>query len=59
MTDAAELPYPTYAAVCLPDQVQVHPMEVLAALARELRAAGGILNERVRVTRLPETSAAS
>ena len=34
MTDAAELPYPTYAAVCLPDQVQVHPMEVLAALAR-------------------------
>ena len=29
MTDAVELPYPTYAAVCLPDQVQVHPMEVL------------------------------
>ena len=23
MTDAVELPYPTYAAVCLPDQVQV------------------------------------
>ena len=52
MTDAVELPYPTYAAVCLPDQVQVHPMEVLAALARDLRAAGGVLNDRVRVTRV-------
>jgi glycine/D-amino acid oxidase-like deaminating enzyme/nitrite reductase/ring-hydroxylating ferredoxin subunit len=52
MTDAVELPYPTYAAVRLPDQVQVHPMEVLAALAQDLRAAGGVLNERVRVTRI-------
>ena len=59
MTDAVELPYPTYAAVCLPDQVQVHPMEVPTALARELRAAGGILNERVESLGLPETSAAS
>ena len=41
MTDAVELPYPTYAAVCLPDQVQVHPMEVLAALARSCALPAG------------------
>jgi glycine/D-amino acid oxidase-like deaminating enzyme/nitrite reductase/ring-hydroxylating ferredoxin subunit len=52
MTDAVELPYPTYAAVCLPDQVQVNPVDVLAALAGDLRAAGGTLSERVRVTRV-------
>jgi glycine/D-amino acid oxidase-like deaminating enzyme/nitrite reductase/ring-hydroxylating ferredoxin subunit len=52
MTDAVELPYPTYAAVCLPDQVQIDPVEVLAALARDLRAAGGVLSETVRVTRV-------
>jgi glycine/D-amino acid oxidase-like deaminating enzyme/nitrite reductase/ring-hydroxylating ferredoxin subunit len=52
MTDAVELPYPTYAAVCLPDQVQINPVEVLAALARDLRAAGAVLSENVRVTRV-------
>jgi glycine/D-amino acid oxidase-like deaminating enzyme/nitrite reductase/ring-hydroxylating ferredoxin subunit len=52
MTDAVELPYPTYAAVCLPDQVQINPAQVLAALARDLRAAGGRLSENVRVTRV-------
>jgi glycine/D-amino acid oxidase-like deaminating enzyme/nitrite reductase/ring-hydroxylating ferredoxin subunit len=52
MTDAVELPYPTYAAVCLPDQVQINPVQVLAALARDLRAAGGRLSENVRVTRV-------
>jgi glycine/D-amino acid oxidase-like deaminating enzyme/nitrite reductase/ring-hydroxylating ferredoxin subunit len=49
MTDAAELPYPTYAAVCLRDQVQINPVQVLAGLARDLRAAGGRLSENVRV----------
>jgi glycine/D-amino acid oxidase-like deaminating enzyme/nitrite reductase/ring-hydroxylating ferredoxin subunit len=52
MTDAVDLPYPTYAALCLPDQVQINPMEVLAALARDLRGAGGVLSENVRVTRV-------
>jgi glycine/D-amino acid oxidase-like deaminating enzyme/nitrite reductase/ring-hydroxylating ferredoxin subunit len=52
MTDAVELPYPTYAAVCLRDQVQINPVQVLAALARDLRAAGGRLSENVRVTRV-------
>jgi glycine/D-amino acid oxidase-like deaminating enzyme/nitrite reductase/ring-hydroxylating ferredoxin subunit len=50
MTDAVELPYPTYAALCLPDQLQVDPMDVLAALARGLRVVGGVLIEGIRVT---------
>jgi glycine/D-amino acid oxidase-like deaminating enzyme/nitrite reductase/ring-hydroxylating ferredoxin subunit len=52
MTDAVELPYPTYAAVCLRDQMQINPAEILAALARDLRAAGGRLSENARVTRV-------
>jgi glycine/D-amino acid oxidase-like deaminating enzyme/nitrite reductase/ring-hydroxylating ferredoxin subunit len=52
MTDAVELPYPTYAAVRLPDQLQVDPVDVLAALARGLRVAGGVLIEGARVTRV-------
>jgi glycine/D-amino acid oxidase-like deaminating enzyme/nitrite reductase/ring-hydroxylating ferredoxin subunit len=54
MTDAVELPYPTYAALCLPDQLQVDPMDVLAALARGLRVAGGVLIEGVRVTNVAQ-----
>ena len=52
MTDAVELPYPTYAALCLPDQQQVDPVDVLAALVRGLRGAGGVVIEGVRVTRV-------
>jgi glycine/D-amino acid oxidase-like deaminating enzyme/nitrite reductase/ring-hydroxylating ferredoxin subunit len=54
MTDAVELPYSTYAALCLPDQLQVDPMNVLAALARGLRVAGGVLIEGVRVTKVAQ-----
>jgi glycine/D-amino acid oxidase-like deaminating enzyme/nitrite reductase/ring-hydroxylating ferredoxin subunit len=50
MTDAVELPYPSYAALCLPDQLQVNPMDILAALARDLRQAGGVLIDSARVT---------
>ncbi|HEX5906955.1 MAG TPA: FAD-dependent oxidoreductase, partial [Propionibacteriaceae bacterium] len=50
MTDAVELPYPSYAALCLPDQLQINPMDVLAALARDLRQAGGVLIDSARVT---------
>jgi glycine/D-amino acid oxidase-like deaminating enzyme/nitrite reductase/ring-hydroxylating ferredoxin subunit len=52
MTDAAELPYPTYGAVCLRDQAQINPVQVLAGLARDLRAAGGRLSENVRVRKV-------
>jgi glycine/D-amino acid oxidase-like deaminating enzyme/nitrite reductase/ring-hydroxylating ferredoxin subunit len=50
MADAVELPYPTYAALCLPDQLQINPVDVLAAFSRDLRQAGGVLIDSARVT---------
>ena len=50
MTDASELPYPSYGAVCLPDQLQFNPVDVLASLVAELRAAGGLVIQEARVT---------
>ena len=50
MTDAVELPFPSYAAVRLPDQLQFNPVDVLASLAEELRRTGGLVIERARVT---------
>ncbi|NKX55142.1 NAD(P)/FAD-dependent oxidoreductase, partial [Arthrobacter mobilis] len=47
---AEELPFPVTAALKLEHQAQIHPLQVLAALARELRDLGGILVEQVRVT---------
>lgn len=44
-----ELPFPVTGAVSLEDQAQFHPLQVLTALARELRSLGGILVEGVRV----------
>jgi glycine/D-amino acid oxidase-like deaminating enzyme/nitrite reductase/ring-hydroxylating ferredoxin subunit len=52
MTDAVELPYPTYGAVCLRDQLQVNPVDVLAALVRELREAGSVVLVGVRVIKV-------
>jgi glycine/D-amino acid oxidase-like deaminating enzyme/nitrite reductase/ring-hydroxylating ferredoxin subunit len=51
-TDVVELPYPTYATVCLRDQLQFNPMEVLAALVRELREAGGVVIDGIRVIKV-------
>jgi glycine/D-amino acid oxidase-like deaminating enzyme/nitrite reductase/ring-hydroxylating ferredoxin subunit len=50
MTDASELPYPSYGAVCLPDQLQFNPVDVLASLVAELRAAGGLVIQGARAT---------
>lgn len=44
-----DLPYPTHGAVKLAGQYQFDPVEVLHALAAELRAGGGRLVEGVRV----------
>ena len=52
MTDATELPYPTYAAVCLRDQLQFNPVDVLAVLVRELREAGGVIIDGIRVIKV-------
>jgi glycine/D-amino acid oxidase-like deaminating enzyme/nitrite reductase/ring-hydroxylating ferredoxin subunit len=49
VTDAG-LPFPTYAAVRLPEQGQIEPLQLVAALARELRDAGGALVGGARVS---------
>lgn len=45
-----ELPYPVKAAIALADQAQIHPTQVLEALARELLDRGGRIVEGVRLT---------
>ncbi|MBO0594936.1 FAD-dependent oxidoreductase [Nesterenkonia sp. E16_10] len=49
-TDQTDLPFEVSGAVALEKQTQFHPMEVLAALAAELRERGGELIDGVRVT---------
>ena len=48
--DTTELPYPVRGAVHLPDQMQLHPLELMDALVAELVAEGGDLFEGTRVT---------
>ena len=47
--DADELPYPSYGAVRLAEQAQFDPLDLLTALAAELRSRDGLLVEGVRV----------
>lgn len=54
-TQTSELPFPVTGAVTLEDQAQFHPLEVLTALARELRSLGGVLVEGARVTAVGRT----
>lgn len=49
-TQTSELPFPISGAVILEDQAQFDPLDVLAALARELHEHGGILVENARLT---------
>lgn len=46
--EPSELPYATYGAISLPDQAQLYPQALLAALASEFRGAGGVLVENCR-----------
>jgi glycine/D-amino acid oxidase-like deaminating enzyme len=50
MVTSAKLPFPTFGAARLAEQAQLDPMLLLAALARETRAHGGVIATRVRVT---------
>jgi glycine/D-amino acid oxidase-like deaminating enzyme/nitrite reductase/ring-hydroxylating ferredoxin subunit len=47
--DADELPYPSHGAVRLAEQAQFNPLDLLTALAAELRSRDGVLVEGVRV----------
>ena len=48
-TDASELPFPVIGGVRLEDQFQLHPIELVEALAADLQANGGVLHEHSRV----------
>ncbi|RFA09540.1 FAD-dependent oxidoreductase [Subtercola boreus] len=50
LVDTLDLPFETYGAVVLPDQGQFDPLDVLAALADDVRALGGVVIENTRVT---------
>ncbi|MCC3281746.1 FAD-dependent oxidoreductase [Arthrobacter caoxuetaonis] len=50
-----ELPFAVRAALKLPGQAQFHPLEALAALAREIRQHTGVIVEGVRVTEVHHT----
>jgi nitrite reductase/ring-hydroxylating ferredoxin subunit len=50
LVEHVDLPFATTGAVRLADQAQLDPIQLLAALAREFRAAGGVLVDEVRVT---------
>ncbi len=50
--EGADLPVAGYGAIVLDDQVQFDPMEVLAQLAADVRALGGVIVEGARVRRL-------
>jgi glycine/D-amino acid oxidase-like deaminating enzyme/nitrite reductase/ring-hydroxylating ferredoxin subunit len=48
-TADTDLPFETHGALRLADQAQFDPMDVLDALARDLRSRGGVIVERTRV----------
>ena len=48
--DTLDVPFPAHGAAVLEDQAQFDPMDVLAALAGQLRAHGGTLHQDNRVT---------
>jgi len=50
--DDAGLPFRTYGAVALAGQAQLDPAQLVAALAADIRALGGLVHEGVRVTGL-------
>ena len=54
----APLPFATHGAVRLADQAQLDPLDLLAALAADLRALGGVIIEGARVTGVKASSPA-
>jgi glycine/D-amino acid oxidase-like deaminating enzyme/nitrite reductase/ring-hydroxylating ferredoxin subunit len=53
--DSFDVPFPNHGGVVLGDQVQFDPVDLLAALAAELRAEGGTLHEGQRVRSVSKT----
>ncbi|GAA1703706.1 FAD-dependent oxidoreductase [Microcella alkalica] len=59
LTDATELPFATHGAVVLPDQAQFDPLDVLAALAADVRSRGGVIIENLPATGMRAPSRSS
>jgi len=55
-SDALDVPFEVHGAVVLDDQVQLDPMDVVHALAAQLRAHGGTIHEGHRVRTVEHTS---
>src|SRR5947209_707541 len=55
-TDVADLPFPTYGAVTLVDQLQLHPVRYVQGLARAVHGGGSIVCEHTRVLGVTEGS---
>lgn len=55
--DQVNLPFPIAAALVLPNQFQVNPLDVLAELARDFRERGGKIFEDTRVLSVDNDSA--
>ncbi|RFA20226.1 FAD-dependent oxidoreductase [Subtercola boreus] len=49
LTDTTDLPFETFGAVVLPDQAQFDPLDILGALAADLRELGGVIIQGTRV----------
>ncbi|PPF84104.1 FAD-dependent oxidoreductase [Subtercola sp. Z020] len=49
LTDRVDLPFETFGAVVLPGQAQFDPLDVLAALAADVRELGGVIVDETRV----------
>ncbi len=47
--NALDAPFPVHGAAVLPDQAQIDPMDVLAALAEQLKSHGGTIHQNCRV----------
>jgi glycine/D-amino acid oxidase-like deaminating enzyme/nitrite reductase/ring-hydroxylating ferredoxin subunit len=56
LLDAPDLPYPVHGAVCLPEQVQIHPVRYAQGLAQAIERDGSHVFERSRAVAVDEGS---
>lgn len=54
-SDSLDTPFPVHGAAMLADQAQFDPMDVLVALAQQLRAHGGTIHQNRRVVSVSRT----
>jgi glycine/D-amino acid oxidase-like deaminating enzyme/nitrite reductase/ring-hydroxylating ferredoxin subunit len=53
-TEPPDLPYPTHGAVCLPDQLQLHPVRYVQGLTAAVEGEGSLVFEGSRALRVSE-----